>query len=320
LECETHTGRKIDWNTNDFDMVNSVRELAKRFCDKVDDMKRSNKDFDTLFRNLEICKDQLGTFTGPVSEANYIDKAENYLTQTVIYANAIQEIEKAEKFIRNNLEKLRQWKTFADSVTDELNKSAKQDATISTLITTFNSLYQGEVVKNFKTLQETIQKIKDAYFQLMQTAATDMAAKYFQLQKDAESLVKEIASLPAGLNDEANNKANNILQYAIQRTSSSVDIDYDVKDKQTKFTYSEMLSFIQLYNSNKTDLEIIRSGLIKVAPPKPEAGNSATPIPKTYSSTLPGNRIKVSAYKAWLQQELQKLSGASGDDEIEINS
>ena len=181
-------------------------------------------------------------------------------------------------------------------------------------------MYQGEVVKNFKTLQETIQKIKDAYFQLMQTAATDMAAKYFQLQKDAESLVKEIASLPAGLNDEANNKANNILQYAIQRTSSSVDIDYDVKDKQTKFTYSEMLSFIQLYNSNKTDLEIIRSGLIKVAPPKPEAGNSATPIPKTYSSTLPGNRIKVSAYKAWLQQELQKLSGASGDDEIEINS
>jgi hypothetical protein len=83
-------------------------------------------------------------------------------------------------------------------------------------------------------------------------------------------LVKEIASLPAGLNDEANAKANNILQYAIQRTSCFSDIDYDVKDKQTRFTYSEMLSFIQLFNSYKTDLEIIRSGLIKTAPPKPE--------------------------------------------------
>ncbi|MEI7527075.1 MAG: hypothetical protein WCJ95_22185, partial [Mariniphaga sp.] len=84
LDCETHTAKKIDWNTNDFDLVSAVRELAKRFCDKVDDMKRSNKDFDALFGNLEICKDQLGTFTGAVSEANYIDKAENFLTQSAV--------------------------------------------------------------------------------------------------------------------------------------------------------------------------------------------------------------------------------------------
>ncbi|MBL0081463.1 MAG: hypothetical protein IPP37_03040 [Saprospiraceae bacterium] len=41
--------------------------------------------------------------------------------------------------------------------------------------------------------------------------------------------MKEIATLPAGLNDEANARANNILQYASQRTAASVDIDYDVK-------------------------------------------------------------------------------------------
>ena len=88
--------------------MNGVRELAKRFCDKVEDMKRQNKDFDALFSNLELCKDQLGAFTGAVSEANYIDKAENFLADTAIYENAINEIEKAEKFIRNNLDKLRQ--------------------------------------------------------------------------------------------------------------------------------------------------------------------------------------------------------------------
>ena len=67
MECELHTGKKIDWNTNDFDLVNAVRELAKRFCDKVDDMKRQNKDFDALFSNLENSKDQLGNFTGAIS-------------------------------------------------------------------------------------------------------------------------------------------------------------------------------------------------------------------------------------------------------------
>jgi len=320
MECETHTGKKIDWNTNDFDLVNAVRELAKRFCDKVDDMKRSNKDFDTLFSNLEICKDQLGTFTGAVSEANYIDKAENYLTQTDVYANAIKEIEKAEKFIRNSLDKLRQWKTFADGVTDELNKVAQPGSTITPLLDTFNSLYKGEVVKNFKQLQETVQKIKDAYFQLMQAAAADMASNYTQLQKDAEALVNEIATLPAGLNEDANIKAGNILHYASQRTSSSVDIEYEVKDKQTRFTYSEMLSFIQLFNSYKTELEIIKSGLIRTAPPKAAPGGSPKPSTKTYTAQLPGKKITVMAYKQWLQQELQKLAGASDNDKVEINN
>ena len=320
LDYETHTGKKIDWNASDFDLVNAVRELAKRFCDKVDDMKRQNKDFDALFSNLEVSKDQLGTFTGAVSEANCIDKAENYLAQTSLFADAIKEIEKAEKFIRNNLDKIRQWKTFADGVMDELTKAAKSDDAINSLVATFNSLYKGEVVKNFKSLQDTVQKIKDAYYLLMQASATDMSTKYSTLQKDASTLLKEITTLPAGLNDDANARANNILQYASQRTAATVDIDYDVKDKQTRFTYSEMLSFIQLFSSYKTDIEIIKSGLIKTAPPKPTPGTPPTPSKKTFSATLPGKKVKVSEYRMWLQNELQKISGAAADDEIEITS
>ena len=169
-------------------------------------------------------------------------------------------------------------------------------------------------------MQDTVQKIKDAYYLLMQAAATDMAAKYSILQKDANALLEEITSLPAGLNDDANAKANNILQYASQRIAATVDIDYDVKDKQTRFTYSEMLSFIQLFNSYKTDIEIIKSGLIKTAPPKPTPGTPPTPTKKTFLATLPGKKVKVSEYRIWLQNELQKISGASADDEIEINS
>jgi hypothetical protein len=320
LECETHTGKKTDWNTNDFDLVNAVRELAKRFCDKVDDMKSSNKDFDTLFSNLEVCKDQLGSFTGAVSEANYIDKAETFLANTAVYSNATKEIEKAEKFIRNNLEKIRKWKSFIDGVTDEINKSAKSDDEITKLTKEFNSLYKGEVVKNFKQLQETIQKVKDAYYLLMYGAASDMASKYTLLKKDAEKLIAEIGKLPEGLNEEGNSKVNQILLYASQRTSSDIDIDYEVKDKLTRFAYSEILSFIQLFNSYKTELEIIRSGLIRTVPPKPKPGTETTPGTKVFKAQLPGKKLKVVAYKQWLQQELQKLAGASDDDEIEINN
>jgi len=322
LDYETNTGKKVDWNTNDFDLMNAVRDLARRFCDKYDDMKRTNKDFDTLFGSLELSKDQLSSFTGAVCEANYIDKAEDFLSRTAIYSDAIFAIEKAEKFIRNNLEKLRLWKSFADGVHDELNKAARADQNITQLVATFNSLYKGEVVSNFKLLQDTAQKIKDAYFQLIQAAATDMAAKYVQLKTDAEALIKAIELLPAGLNDEAKTKSVNILQYARQRTSSEISIEFDVKDKQSRFTYSEMLSFIQLFNSIKTDLEIIKSGLIKTAPPIPAPDSPATPVTptkKTYTSTLPGKKVKVGEYKTWLQNELQKISGAAANDEIEIN-
>jgi hypothetical protein len=318
LDFETHVGRKVDWNTNDFDLVNAVRDMAKRFCDKVDDMKKANKDFDALFSNLETSKDQLGTFTGAISESNYIVKAEDFLDQTAIYVTAVGDIEKAEKFIRNNLSKIRLWKTFADGVMDELGKAAKADANIKQLVADFNSLYKGEVVKNFAQLQQTVQKIKDAYFQLMQVAASDMSAKYLQLHANAFALVHEIDLLPVGLNVEALNKTNNILLYAEHRTSAELDIDFDIKDKKTKFTYSEMLSFIDLYTSKKTELEIIRSSLIKKAPPTPTPG--VPDPPKTYTAQLPGKRLKISAFKLWLRQELQKLAAASDNDDIEINS
>ena len=81
-----------------------------------------------------------------------------------------------------------------------------------------------------------------------------------------------------------------------------------------------MLSFIQLFNSYNTELEIIRSGIIKTAAPIPTPGDNPKPISKTYSATLPGKKVKVSEYKIWLQNELQKISGAAADDEIEINS
>ena len=317
LKCEEHTGKKIDWNTNDFELVNAVKELAKRFCDKVVDMRKQNKDFDTLFSDIETQKETLSDFTGAVSEANYIDKAENFLTSKDSYIAAVQTIEKVEKFIRNNLPNLLKWKSFVEGVNDVLKSAAKSNDAIAQLTAEFNTKYGKEVVKNFAAIQQTAQKIKDEYYNLMQSAAKDMADKYTQLKIDAEALIKEINTLPEGLNREILNKSKAILQYATQRTQSKVDIDYDIKDKHSRFTYSEMLSFIELFKPKKTDIEILKAGLIREAPPKPEQGQPY-PVPKTIISTLPARKLKVYDYKQWLQKELQKLSGVSDNDEIEI--
>ena len=319
LDCETHAGKRIDWNTNDFDLVSAIRDLAKRFCEKVDDMKRQQRDFDALFGYLETSKELLGTFTGAVSDANYIDKAENFLTDSSLYKNAVEEILKAEKFIRNNLDKVRQWRTFADGVQDELNKAATVHPQISALVETFGEIYRAGIVTQFRALQDKAQQVKDAYYNLMTAAAREMSDSYKVLYQEAVALQQEIDTLPAGLNEEAASKASTIANYAQQRTSPDVDIDYDVKDRQTRFTYSEILSFIELFSSRKTALEIIRNGLIRNPPP---VSDSIDPEPlkaKKYVASLPGRQLKVHVYKTWLQQELQKLAEAADQDDIEIN-
>ncbi len=328
IEVDKYIGRKIDYNTNDFELVNAVRDLSKHFTEKVSTLKATVKEFEKLFPTIESQKDALLNFTGAVSESNYIDRAVDFLEAKTTFIASIQAIEKVEKFIRNSLSKVNEWKNFVVAVSDELNKAAKTNELILQLKEDFNNLLTKDVVSNFAALQQTTQKIKDEYHRLFSEAVVVLSEKYSLLKTDAEALIAEINGLPAGLNTAAMTKANGLLQYAAQRTQASITLDYDVKDKQSRFTYSEVLSFIDLYGSKKTDIDIIQASLIRVAPPVVTVNAStdtnttvtaAPPAPKTIKSSLPGKIVKVSVYKNWLKQELQKLASVSDNDEIEIN-
>lgn len=319
VEVEKYIGRKVDYNTNDFELVAAVRDIAKHFADKVTTLRNSEKEFDKLFPKADENAVFLGGFTGAVSEANYIDKAEEFLVSKDAFHKALEEIEKVEKFIRNNLPKVKDWKTFVYAVKDELTKAASNNSIIEQLKTDFEAHLNGDVIKNFASLQQSAQKTKDEYHQLFSTAMKDCAAKYTEIDTLATELIKEIESLPVGLNAGALSKANALNQYAKQRTLSAITIDFDVKDKQSRFTYSEVLSFIDLYPSKKAEIEIAKASLIKTKAPEPQPGTPPTPTVKKYAVKMPNTKMKVAEYKSWLQGELQKLASASDNDEIEIN-
>ena len=80
---------------------------------------------------------------------------------------ALQDIEKVEKFIRNNLSKVKEWKAFIIAVQDALTKAAMSNAAIQQLRADFDSHLTGDVIKNFASLQQSAQKIKDEYHQLI---------------------------------------------------------------------------------------------------------------------------------------------------------
>lgn len=112
IEVDKYIGRKIDYNTNDFELVNAVRDLAKHFTEKVSTLKATVKEFEKLFPTIESQKDALLNFTGAVSESNYIDRAVDFLAAKTTFTASIQTIEKVEKFIRNSLPKVNEWKTL----------------------------------------------------------------------------------------------------------------------------------------------------------------------------------------------------------------
>lgn len=328
IGVEQYIKRKIDYNTNDFELMNAVRDLTKFFTDKVTTLKSVEKDFDKLFPDVEAKREFLLDFTGAISEANYIDRAVEFLNSKTIFVANIKAIEKVEKFIRNNLPKVKEWKAFVIGVSDELDKAAQTNTAIDGLKTEFNDLYSQNLVGNFAGLQDKTQKIKDQYHTLFSEQVLILSGKYTQLKADADALITEIKSLPEGLNIQALNKTNTLLQYASQRTQTTIELDHNVKDKKSLFTYSEVLSFIDLYDSKSTEIDIIRAGLIRVAPPaitttKGSDSNTGVliepPTPKMFKSSIPGKVVKVSVYKNWLKQELQKLASVSDNDEIEIN-
>ncbi len=319
IEVDKYIGRKIDFNTNDFELVSAVRDTAKHFADKVSTLRNSEKEFDRLFPEADNYATLLGGFTGAVSEANYIDKAIEFLEGKDEYLAALQEVEKIEKFIRNKLDTVKEWKTFINAVQDELTKAAIVNETLSQFKLEFDDKLKGDVISNFAGLQQIAQKTKDEYHKLFSRAMTECAAKYAEIESSSNALIQEIDFLPQGLNGNAQVKANSIRQYAVQRKQPSISIDFDVKDKHNRFTLSEVLSYIELFPSKKAEIDIIRASLIRTKVPEPQPGSPPVPKPKKYSVILPGNKIKVSEYKVWLQGELQKLANAADSDEVEIN-
>ena len=319
IEIEKCIGRKVDYNTNDFELVAAVRDTAKHFADKVTTLRNSEKEFDKLFPQADGNASYLGGFTGAVSETNYIDKAVEFLSAKDDFMKALQEIEKVEKFIRNNLPKVKEWITFVSAVQDELTKAATSNVNIANLKNEFENNLNGDVIKNFASLQLAAQKTKDEYHQLFSTAMKDCAAKYTEIEYLTGGLIKEIETLPSGLNDIALSKASALSQYAKQRIVATVSIDFDAKDKQSRFTYSEVLSFIELFPTKKAEIEIAEAGLIKTKAPESQPGTPPTPTIKKFAVNMPTSKMKVAEYKTWLQGELQKLASASDNDEIEIN-
>lgn len=320
IEVEDHIRTSIDYNNNDFELINAIRDLGKAFVEKVTQMKNLVNHFDLLFPDVEADKDFLGQFTGAITESNYIDRCLEFLENKDKFEKAINNIIKIESFVKTKLPKANQWKLFVIGVKEELHKAAKSSTVIEELAGQFEEVYKSKLVKEYSSLQQLSQKIKDEYHRLFQAAAVECNIQYLPVFDLAKTVFSKINDLPAGLNSDSLYKTKQMVSFAEQRLLGDIELNQDVKDIKSKFTYSEVLSFIELAHSKKTQLEIIQAELKTEEPIAPTSNQpEAIAKPKkTYSSKLPSKKLRVIEYKSWLQTELYKVSNADDEDTIEL--
>ena len=324
LEIETHTGRKLDWNTNDFDLADGIRYMPDHFIGALSTLNDTVDGFETLFSGVADQKQTLLSFTGKITEKNYIEKVEYLLNNSDPFERAIQSILKAKKFIKKNFSKVKEFKHFIEEVTRELKKADRKDAAVQEAGEKFNRLYEQDVVKNFSDLQQQVQIVKDSYYKLIKNAAAGMSHAYQLIGGQVDAALRTLKKYPADLNRQNQKKLDDLKRYCSDRIVKEPVLAYSISCKNCGYSLSDILNYTELALTKENQLVGIQSGFI-TAPTSPNPDDNGdskkvepttTPIKVTLS--IDSTAMTIGEYKSILSNQLHKLVGLSDSDKIEL--
>lgn len=326
LEIESHTGRKVDWNTNDFDLADSIRHMADHFIGALTTLGDTVDGFESLFPMVADQKQTLQSFAGKVTESNYIEKVDYLLTNSDQFSTAIQTILKAQKFIKINFSKVKEFKRFIEEVVSELKKADRTDNSIQEAHEEFNRLYKQDMVKNFGSLQQQVQIVKDSYYKLIKNAAAGMSHEYQLLSGKIDAALRTLKGYPAELNTQNQRKLDELKRYCSDRIIKEPVLGYTITCKNCGYSLSDILNYTALAPTKDNELLILQSGFIAEAPkPEPDTGGGspdqppALKKPRKIRFQVTSKIMTVQEYKSLLTAQLTSLAAARPDEEIELD-
>ena len=327
LKIEDITKEKVDWNTNDFQLIEAVRTLAEYYINAVRTMAKTVADFEALFGNETDLVGKLHEFSGKVTEGNFQDTADTFLLNKAEFLATVKKIEKIEKFIKSNLQKARNIKLFVDELKIELEKANALTSEFENSIERFTAIYSKSVVDNYKELLSEGQKLKDAYHALIVTANKKMSDAHGALRTAANATLAEIKKYPEELNRSLLVQVKAIADYADKRCNDTVSLDYTIKCSNCHLSLSEMINNTALAPQKLSELQVAGMSIVKEAPPAPEPTDDTddsplpTPVPKPPKrlSLKISRQTTVGDFKKMLQLQLQQVAGMQDSDEIEID-
>jgi len=268
LDFNKHTGKNIDWNSGDFELSDSITVLAEHFISSLNTLRNTQPDFTRLFAHVYRQKEVLQQFSSKTTEANYIEKVENFLAQKTGYVQAVKTIVKAEKFIKKNLDVIKGFQRFVKAVTGELKKAGITNNTVLVKTQEFEKALSDDVIERFADIQNSAQAIRDEYYKLMNSSAKLMRQKYSALQHAVQKAQTELeAGYPEELNRDNARRLNTLLNYCNNKIIDDVNLEYHIVCRDSGFSLSDILNYIELAPSKEAELQLVKGNFIKEAPP-----------------------------------------------------
>lgn len=332
LKIEEVIKEKVDWNTNDFQLIEAIRAFSEYYINAVRTLIKTMPDFEVLFGAESSLIGKLHEFSGKVNESNFLDTADNFLSSKEQFESTIKRIEKVEKFIKSNLPKARDIKRFVDELKIELEKASASHDGFKSSINAFESCYSKSVVDGYKEILAEGQKLKDYYHVLMVEANKKMSDAHGGLRTAATETLSGIKQYPENLNRGLMLQVQGVVDYAAKRINGEIKLDYAIKCSNCHFSLSEMNNYTALVPQKLSELQVAEMSVVKEAPPAPVqvqtvAETEDFKIPAPISVIKPTKRVSlkiaqkttVGDFKKMLQIQLTQLAGMQDSDEIEID-
>lgn len=292
LEIEKYTNIKMNWNINDFELAESIRAMAEHFRETLITLSKSIDGFYTLLPAVAEQKQILLSFDGKVSESNYIEKVEYLIDNRDLFSNSVNTIIKAQRFLKKNFSKVKEFKRFMQDVTSELKKADRQDTDITEAQEEFTRLYKKDMVKNFSQLQQQAQITKDSYYKLLKNAAEGMSHSYQLLNGKVDAAQRTLKKYPEEPNRQNQKKLNELKRYCSDRVIEQPVLEYSITCKNCGFSLSDILNYSALALNKETDLQIIESSFIQVSPqPEPQPDKQPEKQPHSQAGSQPGSQL-----------------------------
>ena len=171
------------------------------------------------------------------------------------------------------------------------------------------------MVKNFGSLVQQVQIVKDSYYKLIKNASAGMSHEYQLISGKVDDALRLLKNYPVELNIQNDRKLDELKRYCKDRI---------IEEPVLEYSLSDMLNYTALSPTKNNELLIIQSSFISEAPKEvTESGvgddSQIHKNPRKVQFQIASRIMTVQEYKSLLTAQLSLLASAKPEEEIELD-
>ncbi len=317
------TGKTLSYNMNDFELVDAIRILAHTEMQKVNSEIRYNDERERLFnRSIIAADDVLRQYSNTVTELNYFNTAHTFLDENnnEEFCKAIEKIEKDIHFIETDLTIIKDQQAYFAEVKDEMEFVGIPMMQFDDIAENYNTMLTSDPVRNYPSMQQQYQKLKDLYYEYMKQYGEQMTMLYTDLYDKLDALKTDMGKYPKEWNTALLNKIAEKQTYFKKYVVSSIELrNYEIKCRRCHLQLRDIDNAIKMASALGVEVDVMKTELHTSDPtpptqPDPTPEQEFRPTKRKLKNQLPSGTLSVANYKQWLMNQLKMLNSYGSDD------